>query len=267
MFISSVLYLYRLLEPFLKTYAEVGGDKLPVVEKREYGGRGGGSLCLLQCLQFDYFQRDSFALGYICQRTEDVVFCVRAAVGEVNDQPVFLLAVPTFRAGLERGLGRIGHQFQNQQAETVGEFFHRLETLAQKPFGVAHEVEFGCTRYGDQSCFSLRPGIVDGGLQQRLAVSASLVLSGYPETVDHQIAGGVDGNPGLFGGDVFDEYLGTFVEAAEYVSVVEFFPEPFFFQLIAFLAFFVGEGATNMFRSDVFFCQGDVYFRFSFFIL
>lgn len=119
----------------------------------------------------------------------------------------------------------------------MGSFSTVWKTLAQKPFGVAHEMEFGCTRYGDQSCFSLRPGIVDGGLQQRLAVSASLVLSGYPETVDHQIAGGVDGNPGLFGGDVFDEYLGTFVEAAEYVSVVEFFPEPFFFQLVAFLAF------------------------------
>ena len=67
MFIPSVLYLYCLFKPFLKTYAEVGGDKLPVVEKREYGGRGGGSLCLLQCLQFDYFQRDTFALGYISQ--------------------------------------------------------------------------------------------------------------------------------------------------------------------------------------------------------
>ena len=123
MIVSAVLYLYCLLEPFLKAYAEVGGDELPVVEKREYGGRGGGGLCLLHRLQFDYFQRDSFTLGYICQRTGDVVFRVWTAVGEVNDQPVFLLAFPTFRAGLERRVGSIGRQLQNQQAERHADEF------------------------------------------------------------------------------------------------------------------------------------------------
>ena len=103
-------------------------------------------------------------------------FRERATVGVIDDRAVLLLAFPASHACPERWVRGFGVDFQSQQAETVRQFLHRLETLAQKPFGVAHKMELGGARYGDQPRLSLCPGIVDGGLQQGLSVPASFVL-------------------------------------------------------------------------------------------
>ena len=112
-------------------------------------------------------------------------------------------------------------------------------------------MKFLCSDHGHQSRFALCHGVVNGGLQQRFGISFALVLSGNPKAVDHQVTGSIYREPCFLCGAVFYKNLRPFIESAEHVPVVKFSLQPFFFQLVAVLAFLVGKGATDVFLGNV----------------
>ena len=157
--------------------------------------------------------------------------------------------------GLELGRRSVRGKRQVHQRDAAVGHIRRGKALMRQKLGVGQK--FALASLGRQNTHALTPlrtGIVDASGQQFFRVAVAFQRPGDPEAVDVQTALRLNGQPGVFRRDVFNEAFAALHAAAENQSFVKALFEPFLFCQ----ALLAGHGTADVLLVDVLFRDADI---------
>ena len=134
-------------------------------------------MCFFQGVEFDNLQRQISFFRCFFQRSVNVIFRERAAIGIINHQSIFIQAFATFCAFFELWIVRFLINLFYKQTKCLRQFFTSLKSLFQKPFRVTHKVKLICSYNRYKFVFPLCFCILKSKSQQFFAISLTFILS------------------------------------------------------------------------------------------